>query len=184
MYPLKRSPFNPGKYSQHKQYLRVRFLASSPRAVPWYLCRKWKGTLFKAWFCVVHSVILDTGFIYLSETWVYFTQVAQLQEQSEGKWVTTGRAIKGSTTVIRASRTKTLWCAFSAGCSYFSYFLRDAKNKTKACKFHSSVGKLSEVDSLKINHLCPGGESSKRHCNVSDPGFGKCLFLWTLFVSI
>lgn len=50
---------------------------------------------------------------------------------------------------------------------FLPYLLNDAKNKTKASKFHSSVGKFSEVASSKINNLCPGGECIKRNPNVS-----------------
>ena len=54
-------------------------------------------------------------------------------------------------------------CLFCRLFVFLSYLPCDAKNKTKAYKFHSSVGKLSEVASPKINDLCPRGESIKRN---------------------
>lgn len=58
-------------------------------------------------------------------------------------------------------------CLFCRLFIFLSYLPCDAKNKTKAYKFHSSIRKLSEVASPKINNLCPGGENIKNCGNVS-----------------
>lgn len=48
-----------------------------------------------------------------------------------------------------------------------SYNVREAENKTRVYKFHSSIDKLSEVASPQFNNLCHGSESIQRSHDVS-----------------
>lgn len=115
MDPLKLSLFNLSKWSKHKQYLKVRSLASSSGTAPDISAESGKEPFSKPDSVWSSRSFLMPWFIYLTETWAFFfTQVAQFQQRNERRWVISEGTAGGPSAAITASTTETQRFGFSA----------------------------------------------------------------------